>query len=46
MGIPHVVVANANGKIDAFVDTWTADVAGVARATDPAEALPLGRRAR
>jgi hypothetical protein len=37
------VLANSNGKIDSFLDTWTGDVDGVVRATEPEEALTLAR---
>ena len=49
MGIPHVVLPNTNGpdqvnKIDAFLDTWTGGLPGVARARTPDEALDVARR--
>jgi exopolysaccharide biosynthesis predicted pyruvyltransferase EpsI len=43
MGIPHVVLANTNGKIESFLDTWTGSVDGVARAADPDAALARAR---
>jgi pyruvyl transferase EpsO len=46
MGIPQVVLPNANGKIEAFLDTWTGTAPGVARAERPEDALQLALGAR
>jgi pyruvyl transferase EpsO len=41
MGIPHVVLPDRFGKIEAFVDTWTAGVEGVHRCGSPSRAREL-----
>jgi pyruvyl transferase EpsO len=43
MGIPSVVLPNANAKTRSFVDTWTHDVDGVVRADDAASGLAAAR---
>lgn len=43
MGIPHVTLETANGKIGALVDAWTGASPLVYRAGDPVEALALAR---
>ena len=44
LGIPHVALDNAYGKISGALDAWTGDLPGVHRAADGVEALALARR--
>lgn len=49
MGVPHVVLPNANGpgstnKVEAFLDTWTGQAPGVVRAASAQQALDAARR--
>lgn len=44
MGIPHVVLPDRFGKIDAFLDSWTGGLDGVHRCSTPAKARDVLRR--
>lgn len=46
LGIPHVLLDDANGKLSSFHETWTYDVSGVRLARDAVEALDLATRTR
>lgn len=43
LGIPHVLLDNHYGKLDAYHRAFTADAAGVVTATDAAEAVRLAK---
>ena len=46
LNIPHVMVDTRDGKIGAFVNTWTSDCDVVHLATSPREAIEVAKAAR